>query len=260
MSASTPTKQAVAPAAAKPVVAFGIEVAPTKSGPGAATGGTDDEAAQKKKRVIIAVSMIVLSGLVFWWQSRPTVAPDPDAAAHPQVREVTKLQQSGDAAGLAQLAKSQDDVVARRAVTSLASMGNFDLLRNSLNDRRTDVRYAAVSGLAQSGDVRQLDTLAKYTEDPAPEVRVAAMRGISNIRDFSIFDHLIPMLSDPQPSVRRAAIQAIQSRVGLQFPDFDPEASAEARGRAIARIRAMIPKMKQVFDRANEFELRRQQN
>jgi hypothetical protein len=221
---------------------------------------TDEEALQKKKRLITAGTLIVLSGLVFWWQTRPTVAPDPDVAAHPEVREVVKLQQSGDAAGLAQLAKSSDEVVARRAVTSLASLGNFDLIRNSLNDRRAEVRYAAVSGLGQSGDVRHLDTLAKYAADPAPEVRIAAMRGISNIRDFSIFDHLIPMLSDPQPSVRRGAIEAIQSRVGLQFPDFDPEGSAESRGRAIARIRAMIPKMKKVFDRANEFELRHQQH
>jgi hypothetical protein len=105
-----------------------------------------------------------------------------------------------------------------------------------------------------------LDTLAKYTEDPAPEVRIAAMRGISNIRDFSIFDRLLPMLSDPQPSVRRGAIQAIQDRVGLQFPDYNPDGPAEARGRAIARIRAMLPQMKHVFDRANEFELRRQQH
>jgi hypothetical protein len=258
MSASTPTKQAVAPAAGKPVVAFGIEVAPTKSGSSAVA--VDEEAVQKKKRIILAGSLIVLSGLVLWWQYRPTPADDPDAAAHPQVREVTQLQQKGDAAGLAQLAKSPDVVVARRAVTSLASMGNFDMIRASLNDRRMDVRYAAVSGLGQAGDVRHLETLSKYTEDPAPEVRIAAMRGISNIRDFSIFDHLIPMLSDPESSVRRSAIQAIQDRVGLQFPDYKPDDSAESRARAIGRIRAMIPKMKQVFDRANEFELRRQQH
>jgi hypothetical protein len=255
MSGSTPTKQVVAPAAAKPVTAFGIEVAPTKGS--AAAAAIDEEAQQKKKRLIMAGTLIVLSGVILWWQYRPTPVVDPDVAGHPQVREVMKLEQQKDTAGLARLAKSSDEVVARRAVSSLASIGNFDMLRDSLNDRRTEVRYAAVSGLGQSEDVRQLDTLSKYTQDPAPEVRIAAMRGISNIRDFSIFDHLIPMLSDPEPSVRRSAIQAIQDRVGLQFPDYNPESPD---GRVISRIRASVSKMKKVFDRANEFELRRQQN
>jgi hypothetical protein len=257
MSGSTPTKQAVAPAAAKPVKAFGIEVLPNQSG--SSVAAVDEEALQKKKRLITAGSLIVLSGIVLWWQYRPTPVDDPEAAAHPQVREVAKLAQNRDVSGLSQLAKSSDEVVARRAVTSLASLGHFDGLRDSLNDRRKEIRYAAVSGLGQAGDIRQLDTLTRYTEDPAPEVRIAAMRGISNIRDFSIFDRLIPMLSDPEPSVRRAAIQAIQDRVGLQFPDYKPNDSADTRGRAIGRIRASVAKMKQVFDRAVEFERRHNQ-
>ena len=80
---------------------------------------------------------------------------------------------------------------------------------------------------------------------------------IPEIEHAWLFDHLLPMLSDPQPSVRRAALYAIQDRVGLQFRDFDPEGSEEARGKAIARIRASIPKMKRTFDQFNEFELKR---
>ncbi len=148
--------------------------------------------------------------------------------------------------------------MARRAISALGTAGRFDAVMDSLKDRRPEVRYAAVSSLGDSTDPSRLQTLAQYTQDPAPQVRIAAIRSISNIRDFSMFDHLIPMLSDPQPSVRRSALQAIQDRVGLQFPDFDPEASVAERQKGLNRIRAMVPKMKQVFDQANDFELRHQ--
>jgi HEAT repeat protein len=210
---------------------------------------------QKKKRTILAGGLLATTAVVLWLQYRPTNDLDPEAAANPAVREVVEMAKKNDTDGLARMAKSSDSAVARRAVSSLGSAGRFDALRDSLNDRRTDVRYAAVSSLGGSGDVQ---AIAPYTKDPDMDVRIAAMRGIANTRDFSMFDHLVPMLSDPQPSVRRAALLAIQDRVGLQFPDYDPEGSDTSRAKALARIRAMVPKMKQVFDRANEYELRRQ--
>jgi len=62
MSGSTPTKQVVAPAAAKPVTAFGIEVAPSKNS--AMALAIDKEAQQKKKRLIMAGTLIVHAPLL----------------------------------------------------------------------------------------------------------------------------------------------------------------------------------------------------
>jgi HEAT repeat protein len=217
------------------------------------------EMSQKKKRLILFGGLIIATALVLYFQYRPSSELDPEAAANPGVRQVVELEKKGDTGGLSQLITSTDSAVARRAVTSLANVGQLDAIQSALKDQRPEVRYAAVSGLGTSGDISQLPTLAQYTQDPASDVRIAAMRGISNIRDFSIFDHLVPMLSDPQPTVRKAALMAIQDRIGLQFPDYKPEGSPAERGAAIARIKAMLPKMKQVFDRANEFELKRQQ-
>ena len=213
------------------------------------------EMSQKKKRMILAGGLLAAAAVVLWLQYRPTNDLDPEAAANPAVREVVEMAKKNDTDGLARMAKSDDSAVARRALNSLGYAGRFDALRDSLNDRRPEVRYAAVSGLGGSGD---LQAIAPYTKDPDTQVRIAAMRGIANSRDFAMFDHLVPMLSDPQPSVRRAALFAIQDRVGLQFRDFDPEGSDESRAKAIARIRDSIPRMKRAFDQFNEFELKRQ--
>jgi HEAT repeat protein len=234
---------------------FGVAIATTP----AHSTAEKPEMSQKKKRLILAGGLLVATALVLYLQYRPTSDLDPEAAANPGVRQVVELEKKKDTAGLTGLITSTDSAVARRAVTSLAGVGQYDAIQAALKDRRPEVRYAAVSGLGLSGDVSQLPTLAQYAQDPEPDVRIAAMRGIANIRDFSIFDHLIPMLSDPQMSVRKAALMAIEDRVGLKFPDFKPDGTAAERGAAIGRIRAMLPKMKQVFDRANEFELKRLQ-
>jgi HEAT repeat protein len=258
MPGTTPSKAATPKSAAPPAPSatmFGVAISTAP----AHSVAEKPEMSEKKKRMILAGVLLAATAVVLYLQYRPSSDLDPEAAANPAVREVIDLEKKKDAEALTRLTKSDDSAVARRAVTSLSSLGRLDGIQDALKDRRAEVRYAAVSGLGASGDVAQLQTLAQYTQDPASDVRIAAMRGIANIRDFSIFDHLVPMLSDPQPSVRKAALMAIQDRVGLQFPDFKPEDPAESRGKAIGRIKAMLPKMKQVFDQANEFELKRQQ-
>jgi HEAT repeat protein len=257
-SKTATSKSAPAHAPAGPTTAkmFGVAISTAP----AHSVAEKPEMSDKKKRMILAGGLLVTTAIVLWLQYRPSSDLDPEAAANPAVREVVNLEKKKDADGLKSFVKSDDPVVARRAVTSLSGLGRVDAIQDALKDRRAEVRGAAVLGLGNSGDVSQLRTLAQYTQDPAPEVRIAAMRGISNIRDFSMFDHLIPMLSDPQPSIRRAAITAIQDRVGLQFPDFQVEGSAESRNKAIGRIRSVIPTMKQKFDQANNFELKRQSN
>lgn len=214
---------------------------------------------RERKAMIGLAALAPLIALVLWLQYRPTSELDSEAAANAGVREVVKLQEKKDTSGLTQLTKSEDPAVARRAVQALGDLGGADAVRDYLSDRRNEVRYAAVSALGSDGDPSTLPLLDKYVQDPAPDVRVAAVRSISNIRDFSIFDHLFPALNDPDVSVRRSALSAIEDRIGLKFPDYKPDDSATMRGPAIARMRAQVSKMKQVFDRANAFELARQQ-
>ena len=259
-SSKAASTAAHAPAAKAPVPAptatmFGVAISTAPSHSHAEKPGMSE----KKKRLMIAGGLLVATAVVLYLQYRPSSDLDPEAAANPGVRNVVELEKKKDTTGLTQLVTNTDPDVARRAITSLANAGQYDAIQSALKDRRTEVRYAAVSGLGSSGDVSQLPTLAQYTQDPATDVRIAAMRGIANIRDFSIFDHLVPMLSDPQPSVRKAALMAIEDRVGLKFPDFKPDGSPADRGKAIARIKSVLPKMKQVFDQANEFELKRLQ-
>src|SRR2546423_4138947 len=209
----------------------------------------------KKKKMIIFGGLIVASGLVLLWQYYPREALDSEAQNNPEVRRVVEMEKKKDASGLAQMIKSDDSAAAARAVTSLADVSGLDAIRSALDDRRQEIRAAAVSALARNPTVEQLPELDQYTQDRATDVRVAAIRGISNIRDFQIFDHLFPMLSDPEPSVRRAALGAIEDRVGFKFPYYDPNGTPEQRAGAISRMRVQTSKMKQVFDQANEFEL-----
>jgi HEAT repeat protein len=234
---------------------FGVAIS---TAPGHSTA-EKPEMSEKKKRLMLAGGLLVATLVVLYFQYRPSSDLDPEAAANPGVRQVVELEKKHDTAGLSQLVSSTDSAVARRAVNSLAGAGQYNAIQAALKDNRMEVRAAAVSGLGASGDVAQLPTLGQYTQDPSTEVRGAAMRAISNIRDFAIFDYLVPMLSDPQPSIRKAAAMAIEDRVGLKFPDYKYDGSPAERGAAIGRMKATISKMKQVFDRANEFELKRQQ-
>lgn len=199
---------------------------------------------------LIWLGVVVLVGAgVMWWERRPDTDLDSEAANNADVRQVVELERKADRSGLAQLARSTDPVVARRAVTSLGNIGAGDEVRSVLTDTRTEVRTAALSAMGRAPTVEQLPTLAKaMREDPESTVRVVAMRGVANVPDFSIFDQLVPMLSDPDPSVRKAAIGAIEDRIGLKFSDYQADGSAADRAKAIIRIRATVPLFRQRFD------------
>lgn len=252
MSSTThqkPTTPAPAPASA-----FGVTIA-------SAQAAHAEKAAMDptRKRNIILIGAVVVLALVSIWMRMPSKSEDPEAADHPEVTKVEEMRTKQDTAGLTQMTKNPDAVVAARAVNALASIGGSDAVRDSLGDSRPEVRYMAVSGLGSAGDVRDLDALSDViVQDPAPTVRIAAVRGISNIRDFSIFDRLFVALNDPEASVRRAALGAIEDRIGLKFPDYQPDGPGGARAVAINRMRTMISKMKPGFDTTNEVEVGRE--
>ena len=237
----------------KPITAtaFGVSITVGKQ-------AADEHApmSPKKKKLIIFTCLIGASALVLFWQYYPRNTLDSEAQNNPEVRKVVEMEQKKDSSGLAQMIKSDDSAAAARAVSSLANVSGIDAIRGAFDDRREEVRAAAVTALARNPGVEQLPELDQYAEDPAADVRIAAIRGISSIRDFSIFDSLFRKLSDPQPVVRRAALAAIEDRIGLKFPYYDPNGSPEQRAAAIGRMRTQASKMKQVFDQANEFELK----
>lgn len=208
-----------------------------------------------RKRALMAGGAIALLAAISIYMHIPSKEQDPEVASHPEVQKVVTMQQNNDTAGLAQMSKNEDSVVARRAVQALAAIGGAEAVHDSLSDPRPDVRYMAVSGLGNSGDPGQLDALSDFIQnDPAPDVRIAAVRGVSNIRDFSIFDRLFPALNDPEESVRKAALGAIEDRIGLKFPDYNPDGPSSARAIAINRMRTTISRMKSVFDRETEYQ------
>jgi HEAT repeat protein len=255
MLKSAPAKPPEKPDKSRPAFsAFGVTVDANEK-----KSGEKPPMSRERKAMLALGALVPVIGLVLWLQYRPTNDLDSEAASNAAVREVVKLQEKKDTAGLTQMTRNDDPMVARRAVQALGDIGGANAVRDYLDDKRTEVRYVAVSALGSDGDPSALPVLSKYTQDPAPDVRVAAVRSISNIRDFTIFDHLIPCLNDPDISVRRSALSAIEDRVGLKFPDFKPDDTASKRAAAVARMRAQVSKMKQVFDQANAFEVNRLQ-
>jgi hypothetical protein len=59
-------------------------------------------------------------------------------------------------------------------------------------------------------------------------------------------------------SVRKAALGAIEQNIGLQFPDFKPDAPPGLRMAAVNRMRATIARMKSVYDRETDARINRQ--
>ena len=233
---------------------FGVSIARADK---AAIAAESEGMSKKKKQTIIAASTLALSAIILYWQYGPTTEVDPQVAAHPEVAVVVEAEQKNDVQQLATLAKSSNDVVASRAVSSLASMGGPDAIRDYMNHQRTQMRYAAVSGLGSSSDPARLPALQQFTKDPDATVRTAAVQSIANIDDFAIFDQLIPMLNDPNGEVRGTAYQAICSRIGMSFPGYKPDGSVAERVTGIAQIKAQVSKMKAVFDRSVAAEKQR---
>jgi hypothetical protein len=244
---TTTSQKASSPPAAQSATAFGVTVAAT----GQQTAEKTPMSRNQKAIYCLAAIMLATAAVLYIQYHHTEV--DPDAAAHPAVVEVAKAAETKDATGLIQFSKSDDMVVAQRAVRALGNLGNVDALQQTLDDARPEVRAEAISQIGDRADVSQLPVLAQYLQDPAPDVRIAAMRGVAAIKDFSIFEQLVPMLSDPDVNVRRNAMSAIEERTGQKFSGFDANNVGTSQ-QAITRINAMLPAFKKRFDSFNEIE------
>ena len=144
----------------------------------------------KRKRLIIAGALVLASVLILWMQYGGSTSGDPEAAGHPGLKDVKALAAKKDVSGLTQLTKSDDVIVAKRAVTALAALSGVGAIGEALDDPRPEVRTVAVSELANGGDVNSLPVLSKYLEDPDPGVRIVAIRGIASLRQRLNLDRL----------------------------------------------------------------------
>jgi hypothetical protein len=219
----------------------------------------DEEKAKKKKQMIMGGGLLGLAALILFWQYGPSILgeTDPEVKLHPEVKVVVDAEKKADTQQLASLAKSKDDWVAMRAASSLAAAAGPEAVRDYASDRRPQMRHAVLAGLSATPDASRLPALQQFTADPDTTVRMAAVSSIAQIDDFKIFDHLIPMLNDPDSNVRRSAQGAIESRIGMGFPDYKADGNPGERARGIAKIRQQVSKMKEIFDRSVAFEKQR---
>ena len=236
-----------APAPSPAVSAFGVTIADK-----AHSRAESPEISKKTKQLILVGALLALTVLVLAWQYWPTgPGEDPAVAANPEIKPVLQAEQKKDVAQLKQYAADNNPIVASRAVTALASLGDTSMIDKAAQDRRKEVRLAAISALDKAPDSTKLATLQRFTSDPSPDVRSHALAGLASIPDFQIFEPMMKMLDDPDPSVRNAAVKAIEDKIGLKFRDYDP---ARPNPAVIARIKATVPKFRQNFDGYNEYK------
>jgi hypothetical protein len=204
------------------------------------------EMTKKKKQIILACVLGGLTALVLLWQFWPSgPGDDPALAAMPQIKPVVQAEQKKDIPALQQMASNNDPIVASRAITALANLGDTSVIDRISRNSPQEMRLAAVGALSSSRDPAQIQTLARFASDPSADVRMQVVAGIANIPDFQIFDPLMKMLDDPDPTVRNAAIRAIEDKIGLKFRDYDPKYPSQA---VISRIKALVPRFKQNFE------------
>jgi hypothetical protein len=209
---------------------------------------------KKKKQAILAGCLIALTVLILAWQYWPRTDPDPVLAAQPQIKPVLEAEKQKDIPRLQSMAVNSDPIIASRAITALAGLGDSSAADQAARDNRAEVRLAAVSALANTRDPARLATLERFTVDPSNDVRLQAVAGIANIPDSKIFKPLTRMLEDPDPVVRNAAVRAIEEKTGLRFRDYDPTRPNPA---VIARIKATLPLFEKNFQ---EYVLYKQQH
>jgi hypothetical protein len=250
-SSSAPKAQpkSQAPAAAAPapsMSAFGVTIADRHK-----TTVESEGMSKRKKQIIMASCLLGATVLVLAWQYWPTTTEDPAVAAAPQIKPVVQAEKKKDVVALQQMVVNNDPIVASRAITALANLGDTSAADKVSRSSPTEVRMAAVSALSNGADASRIQTLSRFTTDPSPDVRMQAVAGIANIPDFQIFDPLMKMLEDPDPSVRNAALRAIEDKIGLRFRDYDPRLPSPA---SIAKIRSLVPKFKDRFDGYQEYK------
>ena len=233
--------KAASPAPTPPAVsAFGVTIAEK-------TKAVEAEPMSKqKKQAIMAGALFVLVALVLWWQFSPGTTVDPAITANPEIKPVVAAEQKKDIPQLRQMVRDNNPMVASRAVSALANLGETAGMEQVTADKRAEVRMAAVAAMGQRSDSANLATLSRFMQsDPSSDVRLRALSGVAAIPSSDAMEQLAGMLGDPDPNVRNAALTALEAKTGYRFRDYDPTRPNPA---AVARVRSHIQKSKPNLD------------
>lgn len=114
-------------------------------------------------------------------------------------------------------------------------------LKAMLDSPLPRLRGDALFLLAAHEREKLFDRALAAADDPAPETRALAFRALGRVglKDRRVAEKALERLSDDDPAVRRAAYAALCWAAGVKF-DFNPDATAEERGKAVEKIRGQL--------------------
>lgn len=152
--------------------------------------------------------------------------PADQAGLHNKVAQMLKGRSTTEATYAAFARRSQmeplNEVLADPAVegsakitllNTLATEGNEDAIPSmgtALEDKRPEVRRAAVSAMTRMATEKSIPLLVKASKDPSPEVRADAAYGMGDLfLDDEIVAALRTLVKDPNAEVRKNAINAL---------------------------------------------------
>jgi hypothetical protein len=219
--------------------AFGVTIADKTS-----SSAEKPPMSKQKKQVLLLCGLLVVAlPLLYWLYWPETPSEDPAVVANPEIKPVVQAAEKKDIPQLQQLAADNNPIVASRAVTALAQLGDPSVLQQAAQDRRPEVRLAAVANMQPTA--KNLGTLAWFAEDPDPNVRLRSVATLAKVEEHAAFGPLLKMLEDNDPTIRQAAIRAIEVKSGFVFRDFNPSMRNPA---AVAKIRNLLETSKASYE------------
>jgi HEAT repeat protein len=203
---------------------------------------------ERAKRISVIVGLGLVVVVVLWLLTPSSTPADPNAA----LARIDKAQAKQDVATLKAAAQSPDATVAARAVQALGVVGGAearDVVRQSMQDSRWEVRQASASAWAKVGNRQNGAPLSGLIQkDPSPQVRRAAVSAADDLKAVDSVPDLIAALDDPDRSVRESAMYSLDHILGILVSHvYRPDDPPEQRKAAMAKITAQFndPNFKQ---------------
>lgn len=132
------------------------------------------------------------------------------------------LAELGDGERLALLAKDEDPLVRRAAISSLARVKlpqAVGYLAMALSDEEPEVRVAAAQALSEIGGCEALKPLLLALNDPDPWVQTAALKGLALLGEASALPCVTALLPGARGPVLIAALSTVAAVGGARALD-----------------------------------------
>lgn len=147
----------------------------------------------------------------------------PDMTFEILVKEVKALGPDGARAMVAEL-PFMDAAKTNLALVALDQMRELPLeneIRELLSSKRTDLRAAACTILANRGATSSIRAVQSLLRDPSPQVRAAALLALPIFSDGSVLESVGNLAIDPQEPVRSRAIRSAEDLASRTSADND---------------------------------------